>query len=148
MSDKTEATCRCGQVRVAINGAPAITAACHCTGCQAMTASAFSLGVMYHQAAVNIEGDTVLGGLKGESQHHCCANCLSWMYTKARAFGPMITIHSSALAEFDEQPPFMEVCTDEKLSWVNLGAAHSFARFPPPDQFSRLLAEFGASRRT
>ena len=34
-----EGGCRCGQVRFRIDGGPLITMACHCTGCQRMTAS-------------------------------------------------------------------------------------------------------------
>ena len=35
--------CRCAQVRFSISAPPLLTMACHCTGCQKMTASAFSL---------------------------------------------------------------------------------------------------------
>jgi len=38
-----EGGCRCGRVRVKVTAAPLITMACHCTGCQRMSASAFSL---------------------------------------------------------------------------------------------------------
>ena len=40
-----EAGCRCGQVRLKLSAPPLLTAACHCTGCQRMTASAFSLSI-------------------------------------------------------------------------------------------------------
>jgi len=36
--------CRCGQVRMRISALPILTMACHCKGCQRMSASAFSLG--------------------------------------------------------------------------------------------------------
>ncbi|SDE26050.1 Uncharacterized conserved protein [Paracoccus isoporae] len=141
------ATCRCGQVKITVQGPPAVTNACHCTGCQAMTSSAFSLGVMYHGDAVTIEGETVMGGLKGDaSQHHCCANCLSWVFTRAEGFAPFINIHSAMLGDLARQPPFIEVWTDEKLDWVETGAAHSFAQFPPPGDMPGLLQEFARSR--
>ncbi|HUD52311.1 GFA family protein, partial [Parvibaculum sp.] len=41
-----EGGCRCGQVRVKISAPPVITMACHCTGCQRMTSSAFSLSIL------------------------------------------------------------------------------------------------------
>ena len=37
-----EGGCRCGRVRFHLDGAPWIESACHCRGCQQMTASAFS----------------------------------------------------------------------------------------------------------
>jgi hypothetical protein len=38
-----EGGCRCGQVRFAVSLPPFLTMVCHCTGCQRMTGSAFSL---------------------------------------------------------------------------------------------------------
>ena len=35
--------CRCGQTRIRVSQPPLLAAACHCTGCQRMSASAFSL---------------------------------------------------------------------------------------------------------
>ncbi len=46
-----EGGCRCDRVRLAITAPPILTAACHCTGCQRMTGSAFSLS-----AAIPSEG--------------------------------------------------------------------------------------------
>ena len=40
-----EGGCRCGEVRIRVTAPPILTGACHCTGCQKMTASAFSLTV-------------------------------------------------------------------------------------------------------
>ena len=42
-----EGGCRCGRVRLRVEAPPLITMACHCTGCQRMSASAFSLTVQY-----------------------------------------------------------------------------------------------------
>src|SRR3546814_9366082 len=36
-------SCRCGGIQLEITAAPLLTMACHCVGCQKMTASAFSL---------------------------------------------------------------------------------------------------------
>jgi hypothetical protein len=38
-----EGGCRCGRVRLKITKRPLLTMACHCTGCQRMSSSAFSL---------------------------------------------------------------------------------------------------------
>lgn len=66
MQEKT-GQCRCGQVRFTVSQAPLLTMACHCRGCQRMSASAFSLS-----AAIPLEGfavtqgEPVIGGLHGE----------------------------------------------------------------------------------
>ena len=36
-----EGGCRCGQVRLKISAPPILTMACHCTGCQKMSSSAY-----------------------------------------------------------------------------------------------------------
>ena len=41
-----EGHCRCGAVRMEISAPPVMTAACHCTGCQRMSGSAYSLTAM------------------------------------------------------------------------------------------------------
>ena len=38
--------------------------------------------------------------------------------------------------------PFLESCTDEMLPWAKTPAVRSFRKFPPPEQFPALLAEF------
>ena len=61
-----EGGCRCGQVRFRVGGAPLITMACHCTGCQRMTASAYSLSALYPRESLEVvQGEPVIGGLHG-----------------------------------------------------------------------------------
>ena len=63
-----EGGCRCGQVRFRIAAPPIITTACHCTGCQRMSASAFSLSAAIPSVAfLVIQGEPVIGGLHGLS---------------------------------------------------------------------------------
>ena len=142
MTDQMTATCRCGAVRITVRGAPLSTGICHCTGCQAMTSSAFSVGALYLQDAVDIAGELVPAGLKGAQNHLACAECLSWVVTKFAAMGPIVNVHSTQLAALSDRPPFIETWTDEKLSWVESGATHSFAGFPAEADFPALLAEY------
>jgi len=59
-----EGSCRCGQVRVRISAPPMLSMACHCAGCQKMTASAFALTATIPAAGFEvIQGEPVVGGL-------------------------------------------------------------------------------------
>ena len=70
MTDRIEGQCRCGQVRFTVAGAPLVTMACHCTGCQRMTGSAFSLSSLYPAIMFEVTaGEPVLGGLRGGARH-------------------------------------------------------------------------------
>ncbi|NHF72205.1 GFA family protein [Paracoccus xiamenensis] len=143
----TTGSCRCGHVSIAVRGAPLMTFACHCTGCQRMTASAFSLSAMYPEAAVTVEGETVLGGMRGELQHHFCPGCLSWLFTTTPLMGPMVNVRSSMLDGGPAQEPaFIECWTSEKLPWAQTGAAHSYEGFPPQEEFGPLMAAYAEGR--
>ena len=45
-----EGGCRCGRVRFRLSEQPWLEAACHCRGCQRMTASAFSTTLVVPEA--------------------------------------------------------------------------------------------------
>ena len=65
--------CRCGQTRFRITAAPFLTMACHCTGCQRMSASAFSLSVAVPAEGFAVTaGEPVIGGLHGTTRHFFC----------------------------------------------------------------------------
>jgi len=66
-----EGGCRCGQVRFKVSAAPILTMACHCTGCQKMTASAFSLSAAIPSEGFEVTaGAPAIGGLHGAEIHH------------------------------------------------------------------------------
>ena len=92
MTTTREGGCRCGQVRFRAEGEPLVTAACHCTGCQRMTASAFSLTTIYPSAAFAVTtGEPVIGGLRGPSAHHFfCPSCMSWMFTRPQGMDEIV----------------------------------------------------------
>jgi hypothetical protein len=145
-SDCKEGGCRCGAVRFRVKGRPMITMACHCTGCQKMTASAFSLSSFYPEDNFEIlQGETVLGGLRKELKHHFCPDCMSWMFTRAGAIGPYVNVRSTLIDDSGDYKPFIETCVSEKLAWAQTGAAHSFEKFPPMERFPELIADFAAS---
>lgn len=125
-----------------------MTFACHCTGCQRMTASAYSLSALYPEAAIAIEGETVIGGLNDpDLVHHFCPSCMSWLFTRAALLGPVVNLRSTML---DGGPadaaPFIETWVAEKRPWVETGATHSYPGFPPAEAFGPLIAEFAQQR--
>lgn len=143
MTDTHQGACRCGKVRFTVEGDPLVTMACHCTGCQRMTASAFSLSSLYDSDRFSItQGDPVPGGLKGATRHYFCPDCLSWMFTRPEGMDALVNVRATLLDNAATYRPFVETFTSEKLPWATTGAAHGFETFPPPESFPRLLAEF------
>ena len=59
-----DGSCRCGRVKLRITKPPMITMACHCTGCQKMSSSAYSLSAAIPTEGFEVtEGEPVIGGL-------------------------------------------------------------------------------------
>ena len=140
-----EGGCRCGRVRFRIGAKPLMTSACHCTGCQRMTASAFSLSTFYPTSGFEVTvGEPVIGGLHGALRHFFCPYCMSWMFTRPPGMDDMVNVRSTLLDDARTYRPFIETYTSERLPWTRTPAVHSFERFPVPEQFPALLAEFAS----
>jgi hypothetical protein len=143
-----EGSCRCGQIRIRIDAAPLFTAACHCTGCQRMTGSAFSLGAAFPSTALSVSGaEPVIGGLHGTTRHFFCSHCKSWLFTKPDQLGDIVMVRSTLLDDQRGLEPFMETMTREKLAWVAIPVSHSYETWPPAEAFATLVTEFAASRQ-
>jgi hypothetical protein len=139
--------CRCGQVRVAVTAPPLIVTACHCAGCQKMTASAFTLTVTVPSEGFAVTaGEPVIGGLHGPMAHHFfCPHCMSWMFTRAEGMDWFVNLRASVLDDHAWVEPFAEVWTSEKLAWVRTPAKHSYATQPDMDAYGALTQDFAAN---
>jgi hypothetical protein len=145
MDGERPGSCRCGRVRFAVSGAPLVTMACHCTGCQKMTAGPYSLSALYSADAFRLtEGETAIGGLHGEHRHHHCAYCMSWLYTQAKGLEAFVNVRTPMLEGAADLPPFVETCTAERLPFAATGAEHCFERFPDMADFPALLEAYAS----
>ena len=95
-----EGGCRCGQVRIRIEAPPMLTMACHCTGCQKMSSSAYSLSAAIPSSGFSvIKGDPVIGGLHGASKHYFCPHCMSWIFTRPEGIDEFVNIRPTMLGQ-------------------------------------------------
>lgn len=137
--------CRCNQVRFEITAPPLMTMACHCTGCQRMSASAFSLSVAIPSAGFAVKsGEPVIGGLHGNPRHFHCPYCLSWMFTRPEGLD-FVNVRATLLDSPGWVTPFIETYTSEKLPWATTPAVHKYPAFPPQGAFGPLIEEFTRS---
>lgn len=141
--------CRCGQVRVKVSAPPLMTMACHCTGCQKMSASAYSLSAAIPSEGFEItQGEPVIGGLHGAARHYFCPHCMSWMFTRPEGVDFFVNLRPTMLDDTSWFTPFIETFTSEKLPWAATGAPHSYETFPPYEAFDRLIQDYGAQAAT
>jgi hypothetical protein len=138
-----EGGCRCGQVRFRISAPPLLTMACHCTGCQRMSASAFSLSVAIPNEGFAVtKGEPVIGGLHGATRHYFCPHCMSWMFTRPQGLDFFVNLRATMLDDVSWFVPFIETMTREKLAWVTTPAVHSFEAFPAFDEYADLTKAY------
>jgi hypothetical protein len=136
--------CRCGAVRLRVTKPPLLAAACHCAGCQSMSASAFSLSLAIPADGFEIvEGEPVLGGLNRD-MHHFCPRCLTWMFTRPIGMDWLVNLRPSMLDDHGWFSPFVETFTGEKLPWAETPARHSFETMPELAAFGPLIHAYAA----
>jgi hypothetical protein len=141
-----EGSCRCGRVRLRITKAPMLTMACHCTGCQKMSSSAFSLSAAIPTDGFEvIGGEPVIGGLHGASRHYFCGYCMTWMFTRPEGVDFFVNIRVTMLDDPSWFTPYMETWTSEKLPWATTPAPHSFAALPAMDAYEGLIKGYAAT---
>lgn len=152
MTDRTpsrKGQCRCGQVQFEVTAEPLLTMACHCTGCQRMTASAFSLSTLYPSNGFKVtSGEPVIGGLQGGTRHYFCAYCKSWLFTRPEGMDGFVNVRATMMDDAQSFRPFIETYTDEKLTWATTPAIHRFKKFPLPEDYPALLAEFAKQQQS
>ena len=147
MAEARQGGCRCGKVRFEVSGEPLITLACHCTGCQHMTASAFSLSEGYSADAFRLTlGQTVIGGIRGGTRHHHCDDCKSWLYTEPEGVEGYLNVRSTMFDKPRKEPPFVECYLSEALPWARIDAAHGYDKFPAMEEWPGLIQEFVSAR--
>ncbi|MES2444227.1 MAG: GFA family protein [Pseudomonadota bacterium] len=135
-------------MRFRITAPPLLTLACHCTGCQRMSASAFSLTMVIPSDAFAVTaGEPEIGGLHGaQGRHHHCGWCKSWVFTRISPEPGFVNVRPTMLEDCRWFVPFVETYTSEALPWAGTPAKHSFEQFPAMEQYGALIAEFSAAK--
>ncbi|MDG4901210.1 MULTISPECIES: GFA family protein [unclassified Mesorhizobium] len=142
-----EGGCRCGRVRLRISAKPLLTMACHCTGCQKMSSSAYSLSAAIPADGFEItKGEPVIGGLHGALKHYFCGYCMSWMFTRPEGLDWFVNLRPTMLDDPAWFTPFVETWTSEKLPWAETPALRSFAALPAFEEYDGLVAEYAKSQ--
>jgi hypothetical protein len=133
-------------VRLKISAWPLLAMACHCTGCQRMSSSAYSLSIAIPSDGFEVtQGEPVIGGMRDEKlKHYFCPSCRSWMFTRLEGLDWFVNLRPTMLDNARWFTPFVETWTSEKLPWVATPAKHSYAALPAMEDFEVLTKEYMA----
>ena len=141
-----DGACRCGRVKIRISAPPMLTMACHCSGCQRMSGSAYSLSAAIPTEGFSvIEGTPVVAGAEPRIGHHFCPDCMTWMFTRMPGFDFFVNVRPTMLSDTGWFTPFAETYTSEKLAWAETPAVHRYEKFPPVEDYEMLVNAYAAS---
>jgi hypothetical protein len=121
--------------------------ACHCTGCQSMSSSAYSLSAAVPSEGFEVtKGEPVVGGLHGASKHYFCGYCMTWMFTRPEGIDWFVNLRPTMLDDHAWFAPFIETWTSEKLPWAATSAVHSYEALPAFEEYEGLVAEYAGTQ--
>jgi hypothetical protein len=105
--------CQCGKIRYEITEAPQLVYTCHCTDCQRLTSSAFSLGIVVAETAFRLSGieprplqRTADSGRT--NTRWVCPECGSWVCSPQRWRGSRAWGHAGRYVMTKTDPAYLD----------------------------------------
>lgn len=131
---KISGSCLCGAVRYKSDAEPSGPVICHCTHCQKVSGSAFSLNVVVPASSVTWEGQSPASYAdKGESGkpilRKFCSKCGSSIAAEAEALPGLLIIKAGTLDDRSWLKPNAHLWTSSAQPWVAIEpGATTFAK--------------------
>ena len=117
--------CQCGAIRYEITQGPQMVYSCHCTDCQAMTSSAFSMALV-----LPAESFRLVTGKPKAVQHTAdsgrasiwwvCPECGSWICAGPRPVSTVRNVRAGTLDDTSWLRPTVHFWTRSKQPWIAL----------------------------
>jgi len=144
--------CQCGKLRYEIAEAPRLVYSCHCTACQKMTSSAFSMGVIVTEEAFRLTaGEPHLAAPRTAdsgrvSNRWICRDCGSWLTGSPRLGGMFRSVRAGTLDDTSWLKPTAHIWTRSKQPWITLPEGDGCFETQPEDLVG-FFASGGATPR-
>jgi hypothetical protein len=128
--------CQCGKLRYEITEAPRLVYTCHCTDCQRMTGSAFSIAVVVANQAFRLTGVEPrliprIADSGAVRNRWVCPECGSWICGDPMQGSAVRTARAGTLDNTSWVRPTVHLWTRSKQPWIALPEGdHSFATQP------------------
>jgi hypothetical protein len=121
-------SCHCGQIRFEADADPQKAGVCHCTDCQTLTGSAFSLFVPVPREAFRLTAGEpkvyVKTAQSGNRRAQAfCATCGTRLWAAAEKDSPVYNLRIGTLRERAELTPRVQVWCRSALPWIEELAA-------------------------
>ncbi|KAI4854571.1 hypothetical protein E4T44_00068 [Aureobasidium sp. EXF-8845] len=118
-------SCLCGNVSIEYTKEPALKALCHCTDCQKISGSAFSVNNVVPEEGFTVSGSpksytkTADSGKKITS--YFCGDCGSTLYRDGENFPGMKIVKAGVLGgkTLESSKPNVELFAPERPGWIS-----------------------------
>ena len=126
--------CQCGQIRFVITEAPQLAYTCHCTDCQRLTSSAFSMAIVVSDTTFRLSGvepqrfqRTADSGRIGTRL--VCPECGSWICGMPK--DGVVRVRAGTLDDTSWLRPAVHFWTRTKQPWITLLAGDQIFETQP-----------------
>ena len=114
-------SCQCGNIRYEIAQAPQLVYTCHCTDCQRITSSAFSLGIALPEPAFRLTAGEPrplqrMADSGRLNTRFVCPDCACWIYSLPR--DGVIRVRAGTLDDTTWLRPTRHIWAKRKQAWV------------------------------
>ncbi len=127
--------CQCGRIRYEITEIPKLIYTCHCTDCQRLTSSAFSMAIVVADEAFRLTGAeprpiqrTADSGRV--TTRWVCPECGSWLCGSATPDG-LRRVRSGTLDDTSWLRPTVHFWTRSKQPWITLPEGDQYFETQP-----------------
>jgi len=121
-----EGSCQCGQASYKLYEKPKMVVACHCTECQKLSTSPFSVTAVVASTAIEFSGKLKEWGRGADSGNrnnamfcNTCGNRI-YHYNPEKPEAIKLKLKPINLTEDEIFEPSIHVWVSEKLSWYNI----------------------------
>jgi hypothetical protein len=122
-----EASCSCGQLRLAVEGEPVRVSVCHCLACQQRTGSAFGYQARFPAENVEISGRTTEWMRTSDDGKQAvfrfCPVCGSTVYYTFVDAPDVVAVTAGSFADPAFPEPRVSVWEERKHAWVSVPTA-------------------------
>ena len=123
--------CLCGKIRYEISDAPRLVYTCHCTECQHLTSSAFSIALAI--AGFRLTGDEPqpLESIADSGRvkiRWVCPECGCWLFSTGKPGDGLYRVRGGTLDDTSWLRPTMHFWTRSKQPWITLPGGRSDVR--------------------
>ena len=114
--------CLCGAVRYTLKSEPRAIALCHCTHCQRLSGSVFSLNLVIREADYEQSGETTIyvdSGDSGQPVHrHFCGRCGAPIFARTALSPGKVIVKGGTLDDLEGLAPKTEIYTEHAVRWL------------------------------